>query len=123
MLLLQVSGWPGQQLSIPIELTDEANQLASEFIQLEPVDGNNKVNDIEAQLCMYLTCIIQPTSRYKVQPTLLYQQRSELSIQFAVEDDVEADINSNTANTTIVVREFSIGVSMVNITVTNECRL
>ena len=72
---------------------------------------------------MYLTCIIQPTSRYKVQPTLLYQQRSELSIQFAVEDDVEADINSNTANSTIVVREFSIGVSMVNITVTNECRL
>ena len=43
LLLLQVSGWPGKQLSIPIELTDEANQLASEFLQLEPVDGNNKV--------------------------------------------------------------------------------
>ena len=44
LLLLQVSGWPGQQLSIPIKLTDEANQVASEFIQLEPVDSNNQVS-------------------------------------------------------------------------------
>ena len=51
-MLLQVSGWPGQQLSIPIKMTDEANQLASEFIQLEPVDSNNQVN-VKMQ-CMYV---------------------------------------------------------------------
>ena len=44
LLLLQVVGWPGMQISIPIEMIDEANQLASEFIQLEPVDSNNQVN-------------------------------------------------------------------------------
>ena len=32
------------QISIPIEMIDEANQLASGFIQLEPVDSNNQVN-------------------------------------------------------------------------------
>ena len=44
LLPLQVVGWPGMQISIPIEMIDEANQLASEFIQLEPVDSNNQVN-------------------------------------------------------------------------------
>ena len=44
LLLLQVTGWPGMQISIPIEMIDEVNQMASGFIQLEPVDANNQVN-------------------------------------------------------------------------------
>ena len=32
------------QISIPTEMIDETNQLASEFIQLELVDSNNQVN-------------------------------------------------------------------------------
>ena len=40
---LQISGWPGMQISVPIEMIDEANQLVSSFIQLEPADSNNQV--------------------------------------------------------------------------------
>ena len=36
--------WPGMRISIPVEITDEADQLASEFIQFEPVDSDNQVN-------------------------------------------------------------------------------
>lgn len=43
LLLLQISGWPGERVSIPIELIDEANQSASGFVQLTPVDSNNQV--------------------------------------------------------------------------------
>ena len=53
---------------------------------------------------------VQLTSRYRVRPTVLYHQGSELSVQVAVEDSVKADISSNTASTTIVVR-LLIGVS------------
>ena len=44
---IQVSGWPGKQISIPIELVDEASQLASGFTQLEPVDYSNKVSMVD----------------------------------------------------------------------------
>jgi len=44
---IQVSGWPGKQISIPIELVDETSQLSSGFIQLEPVDHSNKVNMVD----------------------------------------------------------------------------
>ena len=54
---------------------------------------------------------MQPTTRYRVQPTLLYQQNSSLSVQFGVEANVEDDISNNAANTTVVVREFLAGVS------------
>ena len=46
-----------------------------------------------------------------IQPTVLYQQGNKLSIQLAVEDSVEADIDSNMASTTIIVRELLVGVS------------
>jgi len=55
--------------------------------------------------------MLQPTTRYRVRPTLKYQQGNQLSIQFAVENSVQADINNNNANTTIIVRDFLVGVS------------
>ena len=53
----------------------------------------------------------QSTTRYMVQPTLLYHQGNELFVQVAVDDSVKADIRNNTASTTIVVRELLVGVS------------
>lgn len=40
---IQVSSWPGKQVHISVELFDETNQSASEFLQLEPAN-NNQVN-------------------------------------------------------------------------------
>ena len=37
---MQVTSWPGKMTPIDVELFDEANQSASEFLQLEPVDDN-----------------------------------------------------------------------------------
>ena len=101
------------QISIPIEMIDETNQLGSDFIQLEPVDSNNQVNAMiaTAVMCIIIISHAQSTTRYMIQPTLLYQQGNTLSIQLAVEDSIEADINSNMASTTIIVRELLVGVS------------
>lgn len=113
-LLLQISGWPGQQISIPIKLTDETDQAASEFLQLEPIDENYQVsNTYTAGTAVDTICYMQPITKYKIQPRLLYQKKDSLSVTVAVEDSVQADINNNTANTLVVVREFSIGVSNI----------
>ena len=94
-------------------MIDETNQLGSEFIHLEPVDSNSKVNAMvyTTVACIIIISYAQSTTRYMIQPTLLYQQENSLSIQLAVEDSVEADINSNMASTTIIVRELLVGVS------------
>ena len=63
--------------------------------------------------CNNLLChiLFQPTTRYRVRPTLMYQQSNQLSIQFVVEHSVQADIYNNNANATVVVRDFLVGVS------------
>ena len=101
------------QIYIPIEMIDGTNQLGSDFIQLEPVDSNNKVNAMIATtvMCIIIISHAQSTTRYMIQPTLLYQQGNTLSIQLAVEHSVKVDINSNMASTTIIVRELLVGVS------------
>ena len=64
---LQVVGWPGQRLSIPIEMIDEANQPASGFIQLEPVDSNKQVNiitDTQQQMLLRIMYSQRPGTKF-----------------------------------------------------------
>ena len=50
--------YPGKMFSLYVEMTDEMNQLASGFLQLEAVNDNNQVDNYISMVLVQLYCCV-----------------------------------------------------------------